>query len=192
MTGLITSNANKKFNEVSKDIDIYVATEFIPMGAKIHPDMFKKIKVQETVAKKLKMVTDIKQVEGKTLASHALEGNPVYINQVNEKTTASMNGYRKVGLPVTQPSSDQAVAGDRVDIYPVLSAEQGYFVVAEALVEDAYVVASYDQGGKIITPMDSSQARSAVPTMVEVEVPEDKVAEVISYAAKKQIYLARR
>ncbi len=194
MTVLITNNANKKYKEISKDIDIYVATEFIPMGTTVHPEMFKKIKVQEAVAKKLKMLTDISKIEGKTLTSHALEGNPIYSNQISKKTTSSGSGYKKVGLAVTQPSSDQAVAGDRVDIYPVLSAEGNFLAVARALVEDAYVVASYDQGGRIIAPTTDTKSlnENRVPTMVEVEVPDDKVAEVVSYAAKKQIYLVRR
>ncbi len=193
MTALITNNANKKYNEISKDIDIYVATEFIPMGTTAHPDMFKKVKVQETVAKKLKMVTDINKVEGKTLTSHALEGNPIYTNQISEKTTSTGSGYKKIGLAVTQPSSDQAVAGDKVDIYPILSAEGNFVAIAGALVEDAYVVASFDQGGRIIAPTaNKSLNENRVPTMVEVEIPDDKVAEVVSYAAKKQIYLVRR
>ncbi len=142
------------------------------------------------------MVTDKNIVEGKTLYSHALAGNPIYQNQVSNKSVGTTNGHKKIGLAVTQPSSDQAVAGDRVDIYPVFANENNQLVMAQApLIENAYVVASYDQGGRVIAPVEANltnQTKSRVPTMVEVEVPDDKVAAVVGYAAKKQIYLVRR
>lgn len=196
LTALITRGANQKYNEVSKSVEVYAASEFIPMGAKIHPSMLKTISVPEITAKKLKMVTDKSQIEGKTLSSHALAGNPIYTNQISSKAAGTKMGYKKVGLPVTQPSSDQALAGDRVDVYPVYSNENNQLVISNApLVVDAYVVASYDQGGRVLAPTETdlgSQTKTRVPTMVEVEVPDDKVAALVGYAAKKQIYLVRR
>lgn len=195
LTALITRGANQKYDEVSKSVDVYAAAEFIPMGAKVRPSMIKTVSVPEVTAKKLKMVTDKNLVEGKALCNHALPGNPIYMNQVGQES-GGKKGFKKIGLPVTQPSSDQAVAGDRVDVYPVFSNENNRLVMADApLVEDAYVVASYDQGGRVIAPADDSmeaQTKNRVPTMVEVEVPNDKVAVVVGYAAKKQIYLVRR
>lgn len=196
LTALITKGANQKYNEVSKSVNVCVAAEFIPMGTKVQPGMVKTIPVPEVTAKKLKMVTDKSQINGKVLYNHAIAGNPIYINQVSKESAGAKGGFKKVGLPVTQPSSDQAVAGDRVDVYPVFSNENNQLVMADApLVEDAYVVASYDQGGRVIAPADDgigAQTKNRVPTMVEVEVPNDKVAGVVGYAAKKQIYLVRR
>lgn len=197
LTALITKGANQKYNEVSKSINVCVASEFIPMGTKVQPGMFKTIPVPEVTAKKLKMVTDKSLIEGKVLCSHALAGNPVYMNQVSKESAGTKGAFKKVGLPVTQPSSDQAIAGDRVDVYPVFANENNQLVMADApLVENAYVVASYDQGGRVIAPTEDdgigAQTKNRVPTMVEVEIPDDKVAVVVGYAAKKQIYLVRR
>ena len=195
LTALITRGANQKYDEVSKSVDVYTAAEFIPMGAKVRPGMIRTVPVPEITAKKLKMVTDKSLIEGKVLCSHAMPGNPIYVNQIGEKSEGTKTGFKKVGLPVTQPSSDQAVAGDRVDVYPVFSNENNRLLMADApLVEDAYVVASYDQGGRVIAPTDdgiAAQTKNRVPTMVEVEIPDDKVAVVVGYAAKKQIYLVR-
>lgn len=200
LTALITRGANQKYNEVSKSVEVYVAAEFIPVGAKVQPGMLKTIGVPEVTANKFKMITDEQQIVGKNLVSHALTGNPIYKNQVSDTFTENRVGYKKVGLAVTQPSSDQAVAGDRVDIYPVFSNENNQLVIpTEPLVSDAYVLASYDQNGRIIAPTEgneaglgSTQARTRVPSMVEVEVADDKVAAVVGHAAKKQIYLVRR
>jgi len=195
LTALITRGANQKYTEVSRSVNVCTASEFIPMGAKVQPDMIKSVPVPEMTVKKLKMVTDKSLLEGKALCSHALAGNPIYMNQISKEAAGTKAGFKKVGMPVTQPSSDQAVAGDRVDVYPVFSNENSQLVMAEEpLVENAYVVASYDQGGRVIAPVDDgigAQSKNRVPTMVEVEIPADKANIVVGYAAKKQIYLVR-
>ncbi len=195
-TMVINRSANSKYIEVAKTVSAWAASDYIPMGTTITDKHLKEIEIPRHIAQKTGLVTSKEDIVGKFLYTPAFPDVPIYKKQVSPTVSADKPGYKKVGIPVTQSSSDQAVAGDRVDVYPIAGANQYAVDVSGPIATDVHVVASYDQNGRIIAPYTDSGGLSAaqtnVPSMVEIEVPDESVSAVVGYASLKQIYLVRR
>jgi len=187
-TLLINVQGNKKYNEVSKTVKVWSAAQYVPMGQSLTAENVKQIDVPAQLAGQLKLVTE--DVTGKTLLIALLPGHLIQQNEMSSANNTH-DGYIKIGLQTTQSSSDQVMSGARVDIYPT----DQVGAPLEPLVRDVYVVASYDQTGRIISPVEEKvlgNVQNKIPAMVEVEVQEIDVPKVVAYAAAKRIYLVRR
>jgi|GEM_PF-2918700 len=193
MTGLITRSANKKYDQYTKTSAIVCAKEYIPAGTIIRATMLEDVSVPESIKGKFKITSDIKEIEGKTLLSAVMPGNPVFINQIDQRQSSS-ELYRKIGVQVNQAQSDQVLSGDRVDVYQVINSNNEH-IPGRLIAENIRVVASYDQSGNIIVPGNSDRltsAKSKIPSMVELEILPDQAPTISSCAASRQIYIIRR
>lgn len=195
-TMVINRSANSKYVEVARTVTAWAASDYIPMGTTITDKHLKKVEIPQHIAQKTGLVTNKEDIIGKSLYTPAFPDVPIYKKQINPTISANKPGYKKVGIPVTQSSSDQVVAGDRVDVYPIAGANQYTVDISGPIATDVYVVASYDQSGRIIAPYTEknglSAAQTNVPSMVEIEVPDESISAVVGYASLKQIYLVRR
>ncbi len=192
MTGLIVSNGNKAYREVSKTVDVLVATRDIPADAKIKESDVKSVSIPESMAGN--WLTDSSEVTDKVAAVGILKGN--YINPYALRTGAEMApGNVGIMIAVDLASSAGAEAGDLVDIH-VVDRHEHEGSIAPIVVESVKVLRTVISDGtdKPLTPEDQGLVGGSTNqsiAAVSLEVPKDKAETVVYYAAQKGVYLVK-
>lgn len=195
-TLLITGAANRRYAVASRTVDVVQVTQYIPAGSVIPGKAVKTVKVPEKVAGDL--VKDPDEAVGKIARVGLVEGQYVWKHALGEGL-ACQPGYVEVHVPTDLSSSACVVAGDLVDVYPVVkSSAAGEPVFPGApLAQNLRVLHSLDQGGEEIDPTKKATltqvaaAGNNVPVSVALEVPQALAQQIVSYASKKAVYLVK-
>ncbi|MEW6727597.1 MAG: SAF domain-containing protein [Bacillota bacterium] len=195
-TLLITGTANRRYAVAARTVDVVQVEQYIPVGSVISEKAVKTVKVPEKVANDL--VRDPDEAIGKVAKVGLVKGQYVWKHALGEGL-ACRPGYVEVHVPTDLSSSACVIAGDIVDVYPVVksSAAGEPLSPGAALAQGLRVLHSLDQGGEEIDPAKKAALAQVaatgknVPVSVALEVPQALAQQVVSYASRKAVYLVK-
>ncbi|MBO8128248.1 MAG: hypothetical protein H0Z39_03490 [Peptococcaceae bacterium] len=195
-TVLVTANANRRFAEATRTVEVVQTTQYIPAGAMVDPDDIKLVKVPDEIAAGL--IQDPDKVVGKITRVGLVKGQYIWEDTVGPGLPCRP-GYIEVHVPTDLSSSACVIAGDRVNVYPINKSA----VYSETppstkpLAEGLRVLHSYDQSGQEIDPVKRSVLKEVatsgknVAVSVALEVPKDMADQIVKFASHKAIYLTK-
>ncbi|MGI9951351.1 SAF domain-containing protein [Moorellaceae bacterium AZ2] len=184
--------ANAKYREATKTVTVVRATQFIPAGSEIRPEMVEVVSVPAQAAEG--MVTAPEEVTGKVAAVSMVKGQYIWQDAVREGK-GLQDGYTVVYVPVDLSSSAAVLAGEVVDVYGIEKGSGGA-TTARLLAQKVRVLHSLNQDGVEIEPGKensglASMPVSKTPASVGLELPKEVAQQVVQYASGKAVYLAR-
>ncbi|MEG6617497.1 SAF domain-containing protein [Peptococcaceae bacterium 1198_IL3148] len=191
-TGTIIFTAQKDLRAETKTVEVYKAVNYIAMGSEVKKDDVKTVEVPEKMIDNL--VQDISYFEGKVTTQNIGPDQFIFENSV-AKGLAIRPGYVEIFIPTDLSKSALAIAGEMVDLYPIGDSYEG--VPLPPVFEGARVLHSLDQEGKDIDPSRAQDLKGIaasgtnIPVSVGVEIPKEKVSQIVMYAGNKNIYLVK-
>ncbi|MBE3582133.1 MAG: hypothetical protein IMW96_10980 [Thermoanaerobacteraceae bacterium] len=184
--------ANVRYKQASKTVNVVRATQFIPAGSEIRPEMVEVVPVPSQAVEG--MATALEEVTGKVAAVSMVKGQYIWQEAVREGK-GLRDGYTVVFVPVDLSSSAAVLAGEVVDVYGVEKGSGGS-TAAKLLAQGVRVLHSLNQDGVEIEPGKAGGSLAPVPASrapasVGLEVPKEVALQVVQYASDRAVYLAR-
>ncbi|MDI6906429.1 MAG: SAF domain-containing protein [Thermoanaerobacterales bacterium] len=193
-TILIQVSAGRRVVEAKRTVDAVQTTRYIPAGAEIPRDAVKAVKVPEAIGASL--IPKPEDVAGKVARVALVEGQYVWKDSVGVGR-ACRPGFVEVYVPVDLSSSACVIAGETVDVYPIAKSAGEMPMPTTPLAQGLRVLHSLDQSGKEIDPTKRATLSKMagtdrnIPVSVGLEVPQAFAQQIVSFASKKAVYLAK-
>lgn len=187
-------SSNIRYSAATKEIDVIVPSQFIPVGKVITKEDITSININEKIASSL--VQNSEELLGKSLSVSVTKGQYIWKNTI--ATGKPMrDGYVKVYIPTDLASSACLIAGEFADIHIVNKSMEASANEAPAIYKGARVLNSLDQTGNEIDPTkrnevtQMAQNGSKIPVSIGVEVPENIAPVIVQACSKKALYLVK-